>query len=780
MATITCVQSVSGVTGGSTGNTTVSVTVTKPVSGNLLVIGFQNDTNSTPTYPAGFSHVTNSPQNANGATTALLYKIAGSSESTSYTITWTGTTGAAMWFAEYNAAGGWNGTPLDQATVSESAASWTTNALSAGTSTNPNDLVVCFATVDDIAHAYTFTATSMALSQRLAPTQSGTNSLQDVTIWAADASIATTQSIATTVTINTTSVDASYAGIAAFKANPDPPFVPPPIPADLILRQYGLEAVYQNNVPSPATSPVSPQQIQEIPFINGNNTDTTNVLNCNTQQGSVLVMSVALRKSSGNPTVTSITDNAGNVWQRASNASPGILNTGASQIDLELWYCTNASPVSAITVNHGAASLAASLQEFAVPWPTTAVLDQNVYGAQTSNTTVNSGNTGPTSVAGELAVGFSGWNGKPTISGQTAGWTYNAAHRGGPSGSNDNIQTAWQVATNVSSILTIGELLSVASATGAGIVTFGPGPLPAPPAPPPIPADLILRQYGLEAVYYAPVASPAVAGAVSLTGSPFTFTFTTPAGTQTNDVVLTGSPFTFNFTTPTGTVAAGVSLTGSPFTFNFTTPAGTQTNDVVLTGSPFTFNFTTPAGTVTVGVSLTGSPFTFTFTTPAGTVTATSGGTAVTLTGSPFTVTFTTFAGTVIAAGIVYNYFRTPAISDDSPYRADKMYDVDYRLRRFYKPLQSGINVILYWDGTVSPVYVPGQPVQYPTQQWDPLFGSGETAVNVRTSSNGTIISEVTTPKIRRIFYGGHAEPVSPAEQALLEAAGYGPFITPT
>jgi hypothetical protein len=130
----------------------------------------------------------------------------------------------------------------------------------------------------------------------------------------------------------------------------------------------------------------------------------------------------------------------------------------------------------------------------------------------------------------------------------------------------------------------------------------------------------------------------------------------------------------------------------------------------------------------------------------------------------------------------IVGYFRAPSVGDDAPYHLDHEKGVAFRLRRYYQPLQSGINVILYTDGSVSPHYVAGQPTPYPIQKWDPLFGSGDTQVNnLVTYVEGVATPTITgdnKPVIQRILYGGHAEPVNATEQAALVAAGFGPFIT--
>lgn len=65
-------------------------------------------------------------------------------------------------------------------------------------------------------------------------------------------------------------------------------------------------------------------------------------------------------------------------------------------------------------------------------------------------------------------------------------------------------------------------------------------------------------------------------------------------------------------------------------------------------------------------------------------------------------------------------------------------------LMRHYTPLPRGVNVYLLFDGTVTT-----------TQPYDP---------------QNTIV--------RRTFFGGHLEPVTDEEAALLTAAGYAAYIS--
>lgn len=114
--------------------------------------------------------------------------------------------------------------------------------------------------------------------------------------------------------------------------------------------------------------------------------------------------------------------------------------------------------------------------------------------------------------------------------------------------------------------------------------------------------------------------------------------------------------------------------------------------------------------------------------------------------------------------------FRPPSRLDDPPVIGDLGSPLARRLRRWYKPLAAGINVILLTDGTVIPHYATDDAGAIPgTQPYDPYWGSGQTAGG---------IPGYPAPVIKAIYYGGHDNVITAAEAATLTAAGFGPFIS--
>ena len=132
-------------------------------AGDTLVAGLtiQNETSDTITPAAGWTQI-GTTQTVGGAITAFYYKIAGGSETCSYTFSWTGAGCATSCFSNWvlYSANGTNGsTPVDVSLTSTSATGGGTtitadpsNTLSA---TGSNDLLVLFITTADTSAVLT-------------------------------------------------------------------------------------------------------------------------------------------------------------------------------------------------------------------------------------------------------------------------------------------------------------------------------------------------------------------------------------------------------------------------------------------------------------------------------------------------------------------------------------------------------------------------------------------------------------------------------------------------
>jgi hypothetical protein len=136
-----------------------------------------------------------------------------------------------------------------------------------------------------------------------------------------------------------------------------------------------------------------------------------------TTAGDLLVMVVAVRRTSGLATVSGITDAGGNAWVRAAS----VQRVGA---DGELWYAANAAsviPTGGVTVKTtSAASIAATVVEvsgiaISAPLDVTAATSR-------SSSVPSTGTTAATNDASEIAVADIGWATSRTVSGQTAGY----------------------------------------------------------------------------------------------------------------------------------------------------------------------------------------------------------------------------------------------------------------------------------------------------------------------------------------------------------------------
>jgi PKD repeat protein len=131
--------------------------------------------------------------------------------------------------------------------------------------------------------------------------------------------------------------------------------------------------------------------------------------------GHVLVATIGIR-SSTTVTVGSVTDSAGNTWQKAVSNNSGVVNSR-----VEIWYALNATADSTITINlsGGTAFVAGRVLELA------GVTTKDATGSATSGSTAaTTGSSGSalTTSANAIVVGSLSVTGASTVT-QTGGWT---------------------------------------------------------------------------------------------------------------------------------------------------------------------------------------------------------------------------------------------------------------------------------------------------------------------------------------------------------------------
>jgi Carboxypeptidase regulatory-like domain/Phosphoesterase family len=183
-----------------------------------------------------------------------------------------------------------------------------------------------------------------------------------------------------------------------------------------------------------------------------------------TGAGDLLVVTVRDR---GSPltAVSGISDSASglNTWQKAT----GIQNGSG---DEEIWYASNASSVTSITLNvTGTASLAMTVLD--ISGATSAPLDA-IATKRGSGTAATTGTTATTGQANEIVIADVGWNSALTPSKQTAGFTVVASQQSTVSSTQTGEQAAWRVLTATGAETFAATLSSSVPWLGA-IATFG-------------------------------------------------------------------------------------------------------------------------------------------------------------------------------------------------------------------------------------------------------------------------------------------------------------------
>ena len=382
------------------------------------------------------------------------------------------------------------------------------------------------------------------------------------------------------------------------------------------------------------------------------NTTTTTTLLASpgsaTGAGDLLVAVIKVR-ATPLATVSGVTDSASNTWLKAAGVTSG------AQADMEVWYAGSAASVTSVTVTvSGASALAFTVLD--VTGALTVPLDQTAALAGTS-TTPSTGSTGTTAQASEIAVGSVGWNGTPTPSGQTTGYTTTAIQKSTATGLATGEQASWQV-LSATGTQTYGATLSASVAWTGAIATFKLGNPTLPPtitsfSPPSGTDGATVTITGTHFTGATAVAFNGTSQPTYSVDNDAQITTTVPAGATTGPIMVT---------TPGGTATSSTSFTVQPAISSFNPTSGVIGTSVVITGSGFTgatgvaFNGTTQLAltvnsdtqittTVPSGTSPGTNPITVT--TPGGT--ATSSG-SFTVNGSP-TPTITGFNPTSGSVG---------------------------------------------------------------------------------------------------------------------------------
>ena len=176
-------------------------------------------------------------------------------------------------------------------------------------------------------------------------------------------------------------------------------------PASGSTGTYSLSLSATNGVGTPASQTftliVSPA-IRFVQSASGTETTTATSLTAGfpsaTTTGDLLVLSASVYTGTTNH-ITSVTDSAGNSWTRI-----GAFSISSHNSDGEMWYSSNATSASTVTVHTAsAASVSFEVQEFAGV-AASSPLDASI-GSSNTGTTANSGTVTPT-LANELVVGF--------------------------------------------------------------------------------------------------------------------------------------------------------------------------------------------------------------------------------------------------------------------------------------------------------------------------------------------------------------------------------------
>jgi hypothetical protein len=178
--------------------------------------------------------------------------------------------------------------------------------------------------------------------------------------------------------------------------------------------------------------------------------------------GDLLVLSASVYTGSTNH-ISSITDSAGNVWQRANAWSVAGHNS-----DGEIWYAANAAATSSIVAHLATAgTMAIEVMEFS-GIATSNPLDTST-GASNTGTTASSGPITPAG-AGELLVGFAaGHANAQTMTITSAGFTVQTQQNS--TGTIATVRTGYQLLTGTGAT-SFDASFGTGMYWAAGIVAF--------------------------------------------------------------------------------------------------------------------------------------------------------------------------------------------------------------------------------------------------------------------------------------------------------------------
>jgi acid phosphatase len=185
-----------------------------------------------------------------------------------------------------------------------------------------------------------------------------------------------------------------------------------------------------------------------------------------TTAGNTLVATIRLRNTTALPSVTKVADSKGETWRRAAAVASG------AQTDGEIWYFANAASIpttGSVTVTASAAS-AIGFTVLDLSGASATPLDKTATNAGTG-TAASTGTTAVTSQANEIAVADVGWNGTPTPSGQTSGYTTTSVEQATVSGTAMGEQAAWKL-LGTTGAQSYAATLSASSAWTGAIATF--------------------------------------------------------------------------------------------------------------------------------------------------------------------------------------------------------------------------------------------------------------------------------------------------------------------
>lgn len=212
-----------------------------------------------------------------------------------------------------------------------------------------------------------------------------------------------------------------------------------------------------------AGSGSAPQLVQAVGATeSSSSTSLAATLPAASRAGDLLVLSASVYTGATNH-LTSVTDSAGNLWNKVNAWS-----TASHNSDGELWYAANAKAATTVTAHVATAtSVAFEVHEFS-GIAATNPLDVSAGGSNTS-TAANSGTLTP-SAAGELLVGFAAGHANAQPMTPTPA-VYTVQKQQTTTGSIASVVTGYQVLTP-SSTVSFGAGFGTAMYWAAGLAAF--------------------------------------------------------------------------------------------------------------------------------------------------------------------------------------------------------------------------------------------------------------------------------------------------------------------